>query len=352
MSFLFNVPPCIIDTRLKLTGFVVATCDTRDMDSDFEELLQQFQIPDPVKAAFSIHGYDSTLTFGFAFSSMQILDQHIQKFLPMGDDDLTSPLCARIRALWTKCNTVHTSPSIPAAQTFPPTPAATPSASPMLSSSNWNESLPPKLSVEDMAIMKTQFEKNYPGEVLDAHSTPSIRLWSLVHQQKVNKALKYIPIQLRLSEHQYSAMIETRSSKPLRSEIQLLSQLCWDDTPEMDITSVRFSRDWFHKTSTVLRNAYVLCGMCHLQVFKAFDSKVSEHCFVQLDNELGLRHVVAQEFFSADKKIWHTIQTLYSQGTWSFEECLHEMTVNRTFRHLQLAPTTTSHPQSLTSSHW
>ena len=216
------------------------------MDSDFEELLQQFQIPEAVRDALSIHGYDSTLTFGFAFSSMQILDQHIQKFIPTGDDDPTSPLCARIRALWTRCNTIHTSPPIPAAQTFPPTPAATPAASPMLSSSNWNESLPPKLSIEDMTAMKTQFEKNYPGEVLDAHSTPSIRLWSLVHQQKVNKALKYIPIQLRLSEHQYSAMIETRSSKPLRSEIQLLSQLCWDDTPEMDITSVRFSRDWFH----------------------------------------------------------------------------------------------------------
>ena len=101
------------------------------MDSDFEELLQQFQIPEAVRDALSIHGYDSTLTFGFAFSSMQILDQHIQKFLPTGDDDPTSPLCARIRALWTRCNTIHTSPPIPAAQTFPPTPAATPAASPM-----------------------------------------------------------------------------------------------------------------------------------------------------------------------------------------------------------------------------
>ena len=124
-------------------------------------------------------------------------------------------------------------------------------------------------------------------------------------------------------------MIETRSSKPLRSEIQLLSQLCWDDTPEMDITSVRFSRDWFHRPSTVLRNAYVLCGMCHLQVFKAFDAKIAEHTFVQLDQELGLRHVVAQEFFSADKKIWGVISNLYSQGSWSFEECLHEVTVVR-----------------------
>ena len=146
--------------------------------------------------------------------------------------------------------------------------------------------------------------KGYVAETrvwVDAHSTPSIRLWSLVHQQKVNKYIKYIPIQLRLSEHQYNAMIETSSSKPLRSEIQLLSQLCWDDTPDMDINSVRFSRDWLHRTSIVLRNPYTLCGMCHLQVFKAFDSKISENTFPQLDSELGLRHVMAQEFFAADK---------------------------------------------------
>ena len=118
------------------------------------------------------------------------------------------------------------------------------------------------------------------------------------------------------------AMIETRSSKPLRSEIQVLSQLCWDDTPEVDINSARFSR-------TVLRNAYVLCGMCDLQVFKACDAKIAEHTFVQLDAELGLRHVVAQEFFNADKKIWNAIAQLYSQGSWTFKECSNEMSVVR-----------------------
>jgi len=299
------------------------------MDEEFQDLLQQFHIPDPIKDTLNHLGYDCTLTFGLAFSSMQMLDQNIQRLLPPGEEDTTSPVCARLRALWSRCNSIHMSPPIPAAQTFPPTPVATPSPSPLNSSSNWHETLPPKLSSDDVTAMKQLFEKNYPGEVLDPHSTPSIRLWSLVHQQKVNKVINDIPIQLRLSEHQYSAMIETRSSKPLRSEIQLLSQLCWDDTPEMDITSVRFSRDWFNRTSTVLRNAYVLCGMCHLQVFKAFDAKIAEHTFVQLDQELGLRHVVAQEFFSADKKIWGAISNLYSQGSWSFEECLNEMTVVR-----------------------
>ena len=233
---------------------------------------------------------------------MQMLDQHISKFHPPGETDFTSPTCARIRALCTKSNNLHTAIPIPPAQPFPPTPPATESSSQFIATSNWHETLPPKLSVDDMETMKHQFTKNYPGEVLGSHSTPSVRLWSLVHQQKINKHIKYIPIQLRLSEHQYSAMIETRSSKPLRIEIQLLSQLCWDDTPEMGINTVRFSRDWLTRTSTVLRNAYALCSMCHLQVFKAFYTKISEHTFPHLDSELGLRHVMVQEFFAADKR--------------------------------------------------
>ena len=62
---------------------------------------------------------------------------------------------------------------------------------------------------------------------------------------------------------------------------------------------------------------------------QSFDMKVVEHTFAQLDTELGLRHVVAQEFFSADKKIWNAIIKLYAQGSWTFEECLNEMTVVR-----------------------
>ena len=124
-------------------------------------------------------------------------------------------------------------------------------------------------------------------------------------------------------------MVESRSCKPLRSEIQLLSQLCWDDTQEIDINSVRFSRDWLNRTFTVLRYAFALCGMCHLQIFKAFDAKISENTFPQRHNQLGLRHVMAQEFVAADKKIWSVISQLHSKGGWTFEECFNEMTVVR-----------------------
>ena len=128
------------------------------MEDDFQELLQQFkfQLPDHVKDALANNGYDCTLTFGLAFSSMQTLDQHIQKFLPSVEDDTTSPVCARILALWSRCNTIHTSSPIQAAPTFAPTPPSTPTMSVMNSSSNWHESLPPKLS---LSLKKSTREK-------------------------------------------------------------------------------------------------------------------------------------------------------------------------------------------------
>ena len=138
--------------------------EDEQVDREFQDLLLQCQIPEQVKEALTGLGYDCTanctLTFGgLAFSSMLMLDQNIKKFLPEGENDTTSPTCARIRALWSKCNALHTSPPIPAAQAFPPTPSPTPTTSPLNSTSNWNESLPPKLSTEDMAFMKTQFGK-------------------------------------------------------------------------------------------------------------------------------------------------------------------------------------------------
>ena len=142
-------------------------------------------------------------------------------------------------------------------------------------------------------------------------------------------------------------MIETRSSKPLRSEIQLLSQLCCDDTPEVEMNSVRFSREWPNRISTVLRNPYTLCHMCQLQVLKTFDSKIS---FPQLDSELGLRHVVTTEFIAADKKIWGAISQLQGKG-WSLEESIHEMIVVRSDISYPIAsPAQTQSAQTSSSS--
>ena len=92
-----------------------------DLEEDFQEILKQLHLPDEVRDALMQNGYDCTLTFGLAFSSMQMLDQHINKFLPPGETDLTSPTCARIRALYGPNTTIYIQPQlIPPAQPFPP----------------------------------------------------------------------------------------------------------------------------------------------------------------------------------------------------------------------------------------
>ena len=62
-----------------------------EFDEDFQDILRQLHLPEDVRDALLQNGYDCTLTFGLAFSSMQMLDQHISKFLPSGETDFTSP---------------------------------------------------------------------------------------------------------------------------------------------------------------------------------------------------------------------------------------------------------------------
>ena len=85
-------------------------------DDEFQDLMKQLHLPPEVKDNLLMCGYDCTLTFGLDFSSMQALDQNMRKLLPAGETDHSSPTCALIRALWTECNTLHTSQTIPAAQ--------------------------------------------------------------------------------------------------------------------------------------------------------------------------------------------------------------------------------------------
>ncbi len=56
-----------------------------EFEEDFREMIKQLRIPEDVLETLTLHGYDCTLTFGLAFSSITMLDQHLSKFLPEGD---------------------------------------------------------------------------------------------------------------------------------------------------------------------------------------------------------------------------------------------------------------------------
>ena len=198
---------------------------------------------------------------------------------------------------------------------------------PQASPASWVENLPPKLSQEAAQELIDDFKTNYPdtGELLDEDTMPSIRLLSLVqHSLKPGEKIRWIPWQFRLSSKQYTEIMEAKSSKPMRTEAQLLASALYDDTPEMPVAHLRLAASWLSRIQTVYRNAWALCGAAHLNNLKAFDKRVLDLALPDLADN-SLRGPKTQELLAADRKIWGTIGSLVSAG-WSLDEALYEVT--------------------------
>ena len=194
-------------------------------------------------------------------------------------------------------------------------------------SHEWVENLPPKLTTETVDSLVSTFKQNYPGELLDNDSMPSIRLLSLVHEG-LKTRLKWIPWQYRLSQKQYQEILEAKTTKAVRSEVQLLTAAFMDDQPELSVESRPLSAGWLMQIQTIFRNALALCNAAHLKSLKDFDKKIAGLCLKQPDRTSGLRTVTTQELLSADRRMWNTISDLLREG-WSLDEALHEMTTVR-----------------------
>ena len=145
---------------------------------EFVQLLNSFRIPEVLQEHIFSKGFDCTADFAFAFPSVENLNPFLLA-LPETDwhtldtdDPLSSVHASRVRQAWNACRqNMPKSTTLPA----PPTVDATPSPA------TWTEMLPPKLTEEAVRKLEEAFRANYPGELLDSDTSPSIRLLSLVH---------------------------------------------------------------------------------------------------------------------------------------------------------------------------
>ena len=185
----------------------------------------------------------------------------------------------------------------------------------------------PKLTTETVDSLVSTFKQNYPGELLDQDSMPSIRLLSLVHEG-LKTRLKWIPWQYRLSQKQYQEILEAKTSRAFRSETQLLTAAFTDDQPEVAVENRPLSAGWLLHIQTIFRNALALCNAAHLKSLKDFDKKIADLCLKQPDKSTNLRTVTTPELLAADRKIWNTISDLLRDG-WRLDEALNEMTTAR-----------------------
>ena len=295
--------------------------------SSLAQLLAEHQVHEHFVALITASGFTSVADFAWGFHVISDLDALLaqlsdEQTADLGPDPPRSVHMARMR----RClDTAHTLMRASA-----PASACASAASALASQPNtWAEHLPPRLTPESVQQMQDTFRVNYPGELLDQDSMPSIRLLSLVHfSLKPGQRLKWVPWQYRLSARQYQESIEAKSSKPIRTEAQILASAFFDDTPEMPVEHMRLSTAWLERIQQVFRNAWALCGAAHLANLKAFDKRVRELCFASPDPALGLRTPNTAELLAADKKMWQVISDLVAQN-WTLDDALHEVTVMR-----------------------
>ena len=239
------------------------------------------------------------------------------------EDSSTTVVAGKLRRLLAQCRLVvqHSTSTQPEAgvQSTP----ATPLTQPM-----WNELAPPRLTPEAVTHLMDQFTTNYPGELLTADSTPSIRLLSVVHHTlKPGQSLKYIPWQIRMSQKQYQEMTEAKTHKAIRSEAQILGALL-DETPEIPVENMKLSAEWLMRTQQVFRNAWVMCGAAHLHIFKKYDDKFFSLAMKKHAPESMLRSVNLSELLEADKFLRGEIISLVNPK-WKLDDALHEMSSAR-----------------------
>ena len=293
-----------------------------------EELLASLQVPDPLCNALKGTGIQSIPDFAFAYNEVADLSRfcdasaYAQLWQDLGiDEPEHSPAMARLRRAWHRCK------ALAQAAEAPTSPAET-STAPQLPLNSWAEHAPPRLDAATIAQLTKDFQANYPGEHLDGDAMPSVRLLSIVHKWfSPGGSIAWIPWQLRLSQKQYQEIIESKSTKTLRTEAQFLSTALYDETPELPVDHLRLSPAWLGRIQTVFRNAIALCKGAHLARLKAFDKKVLDLA-THSPADASLRTVTTTELVAADRKLWQEIAALHSTG-WSLDDALHEMTTVR-----------------------
>ena len=278
------------------------------MDRDrLQDVLTEARVPEGLQDLVLARGFDCPSDFAFAFPNIADLQPFIvaaRDFWTANniEDPESSVAAARLRKALAECHrlSLRSEPPEPAASSGPPCTQPNQIAS-------WAEHLPPKLTSERVSSLVETFKSNYPGNLLNADTTPSIRLLSLGS----------------IAFHHKERM-EAKSARAVRSELQLLSQAFFDDTPEVSVEHHSLSAGWLTRIQTVFRNALALCQAAHLSNLKAFDKKIADLCLTQPDPNLGLRRVNTQELLSADRKLWAAISDLLGQQ-WSLDDALYEL---------------------------
>ena len=159
--------------------------------------------------------------------------------------------------------------------------------------------------------LRSAFQANYPGELLDSNSTPGQRYWALVcGSLKPENRLAWTPWTQIINEKKHMELLEKKGHRPL-SNIQLSTQMCWEDVPQIDEASLS-AAPWPNLANPQQR----LCALwrCHLASYKTFDAKLMACYTHHHATDRRLRSPNLSELMSAGRRLVEKILPARQRG--------------------------------------
>ncbi|CAE7034208.1 unnamed protein product, partial [Symbiodinium natans] len=221
---------------------------------------------------------------------------------------------AQIKAAWAGMQASSSSSALPAPVNADPT------------LETWVESFAPKIASTKLSDMKRQFLANYPSEVLNPSTLPSLRLISLAAHQEARSEYKWIAWKHRMTEEKASELLIARPHKQPKLEMLGLSSLLLDDPPTIEVTDANMGISGIQRILAVHDVALAMVGSAHLARLKAYSCKFVQLVSQRFDPASGLRAPTILEAQQADCRIWQSIHSLVSEKAWSLNDALHEFT--------------------------
>lgn len=271
---------------------------------------------DPILSTNLVQEGWTAEAFGLISADLSGFEQSLGDLFP--NDTLSLLQKAQIKAAFKRCQQL-TEPSAP-----PSTEADAPKAT--STASSWSESFAPKLDNQAIQNMKSQYLKNYPSELLNADTTPSTRLLSLVHHQVSKGEWKWIPWKYRLSVAKCEDIQASRSAKIPKLEGMALSSLLMDEIPAIEVSNDNMGINAIRTSMDLFNTALSMCNGAHLANLKEYSQKFISLLTQRVSADTGLRTATVLEAQTADRQIWGTISGLVNDQHWTFDQALHEMT--------------------------
>ena len=261
--------------------------------------------------------------FAMAAPNLDKLDEELRSMLGDLYEITTAVQRSALRLAWTRCQATQA----PAPPSPSPLHAAPPEGT--ASQSTWSETYPPKLTSEVVSALKQKFKRNYPAEILLPETTPSLRLLSLIHHQKVKGEFKWVPWKYRLSQAKADEITAVKPQRIAKSEGLQLHALLVDSPPELHIDNGALGMHALRQTFETFSYAMAMCEIAHLATMKTYYLKFINLMTTRLEAETGLRNPTILEAQSADKTLMTIACELVMEKQWTFDDAIHEVTCIR-----------------------